>query len=68
VMAEFKTEGVDAIVYGHTHDPKIGLLGGIWLISPGKGYLENSRFGSPTSFAIMTVDEEIRGEIRNVTC
>ena len=67
VMNEFKNDSVDAIVYGHTHDPKIGLLGGIWLISPGKGYLENSRFGSPTSFAVVTVDEEIKGEIRNVT-
>jgi putative phosphoesterase len=68
IMTEFKNDGVDAILYGHTHDPKIGLLGGIWLISPGKGYLENIRFGSPTSFAIVIVDEEIMGEIRNVNC
>lgn len=68
VMAEFKNDGVDAIVYGHTHDPKIALLGGIWLISPGKGYLEKSHFGSPTSFAIVTVEETIRGEIHKVHC
>ena len=68
VMAEFKNDGVDAIVYGHTHDPKIALLRGIWLICPGKGYLERSHFGPPTSFAIVTVGETVKGEIHRVHC
>ena len=68
VMAEFKNDGVDAIVHGHTHDSKIVMLGGIWLISPGKGYLEKSHFGSPTSLAIMTVGETITGKICEVHC
>jgi putative phosphoesterase len=66
VMAEFKEERVDAIVHGHTHDPRIACLAGIWLISPGKGYLEKIYFGAPTSMAILTVGKEIGAEIRKV--
>jgi hypothetical protein len=36
------------------------------LINPGKGYLEKSSFGTPTSFAILTVTETLQAEIINI--
>ena len=68
VMAEFKNDSVDAIVYGHTHDAKVSRLGGLLLVSPGKGYLEKgSYFGPPTSMAVLTVGEDIKAEIRKIS-
>lgn len=66
VLTEFKKDNVDAIVYGHTHEPKIEFIEGILLINPGKGYLEDSYFGPSPSFAILTIDNEIQVEIRNI--
>jgi uncharacterized protein len=67
VMALFKDDNVDVVVYGHTHDPRIAHLGGVWLVSPGKGYLEQSYFGSPTTFVVLTIGEDIRAEIRKIS-
>jgi putative phosphoesterase len=66
VLKEFKKDNIDAIVYGHTHEPKIEFIGGILLINPGKGYLEKSYFGPSTSFAIITIDKEIKAEIQKI--
>lgn len=66
ILRKFKDDDVDAIIYGHTHDPIIEDFNGIMLINPGKGYLEKEYFGSPTSFAILTLDKKIHAEIINI--
>jgi putative phosphoesterase len=66
VLRSFKDDTVDAIIYGHTHDPIIENFNGIMLVNPGKGYLEKEYFGSPTSFAILTLDKKIHAEIKNI--
>ncbi len=66
VKREFKNYDVDAIVFGHTHEPEIIEVNKILLINPGKGYLEKNSFGTPTSFAILTVTETLKAEIINV--
>ncbi len=63
VIKAFKDYEVDAIIYGHTHDPLIEDCNGILLVNPGKGYLEESYFGSPTSVAILTIEKRISGTI-----
>ena len=63
VIKEFKNCEVDAIVYGHTHDPLIEDFHGILLVNPGKGYLEENFFGPPTSVAILTIEKKISGKI-----
>ena len=63
VRREFKDYDVDAIVFGHTHEPEITELNKILLINPGKGYLERNSFGTPTSFAILTVIETLQAKI-----
>jgi len=66
VKREFKDYDVDAIVFGHTHEPEIIEVNKILLINPGKGYLEKNSFGTPTSFAILTVSETLQAEIINI--
>lgn len=66
VKREFKDYDVDAIVFGHTHEPEIIEVNKILLINPGKGYLEKNTFGSPTSFAILTVTETLQAKIINI--
>jgi len=66
VKREFKDYDVDAIVFGHTHEPEIVEVNKILLINPGKGYLEKNTFGTPTSFAILTVTETLQAEIINI--
>ena len=63
VITEFERDNVDVIIYGHTHESKIQKIDGTLLISQGKGYLEHSYFGPPTSIAVLTIGEEIVGEI-----
>ena len=66
LLRKFKDDDVDAIIYGHTHDPAIEEFNGIMLVNPGKGYLEKEYFGPPTSFAILTLDDKIHAEIINI--
>ena len=55
---------VDAIVFGHTHDPCNMRLHGILLFNPGQGY---NSFMVPASVGILTVTrEELHGEILNL--
>jgi hypothetical protein len=67
VRAEFKDDDVDVIVYGHIHEPRIEKLDDVLLLSPGKGYREDSYFGASTSVGILMIGEkEIKGEIQNL--
>ena len=66
VLRSFKDDSVDAIIYGHTHDPLIENFNGIILVNPGKGYIEKEYFGSPTSYAILTLDDKIHAEIISI--
>ena len=66
VLTEFNNANVDIIIYGHTHEAKISQEGNTWLINPGKGYLETNYFGPPTTIAILTIDETIRGDIKKL--
>jgi len=47
-------EGVDIIVYGHSHHPQNEVKGGILFFNPGQ---------ARNSFGILTVGEEAKGEI-----
>jgi putative phosphoesterase len=66
VLDLFKNETVDIIVYGHTHEPEIIYEDKILLINPGKGYLEKEYFGPSTTIVILTLNQEIRYEIKEI--
>jgi putative phosphoesterase len=62
-LAIFKEDNVDIIIYGHTHDSEINKLEDLLVINPGKGYIEDNSFGPPTSIALLTIGEEVKVEI-----
>ncbi len=66
IVACFKNDNVDAIIFGHTHDPMLEYKYGTLLINPGKGYHEESYFGHPTSYIILDVEEDIQGKIYSI--
>ena len=45
---------VDVIIYGHTHEARKELIGGVLFFNPGR---------ARNSFGILTVEEDIKGEI-----
>ena len=45
---------VDIIIYGHSHRAKIERIGDVLFFNPGPGY---------KSFGILTIEEEVKGEI-----
>lgn len=56
----------DCIIYGHTHRPVCHRLGDILMLNPGS-FTAPGRHGAPPSYAILTVGDELTGEIREVT-
>lgn len=64
VLIEFRNYDLDAIVYGHTHEPQIENMNGVLIINPGKGYLEEHYYGAPTSVAVVEIGKEIIANIK----
>lgn len=56
----------DCIIYGHTHRAVCHRLGRTLMLNPGS-FTAPGRHGAPPSYAILTVGEELSGEIREVT-
>jgi putative phosphoesterase len=66
VLNEFKNDNVDIIIFGHTHESKIQYKENVLLINPGKGYLETTYFGPPTTIAILEIDDKIQAKIKKI--
>ena len=47
-------DGVDIIIYGHTHEPRNELIRDILFFNPGQ---------ARNSFGILTIEEQVKGEI-----
>lgn len=58
-------DGVDCIIYGHTHQPVCKKAGSTILINPGS-FFSTSRHGAPGTYAILEVDREIRCSFKEV--
>lgn len=59
-----KFDAVDVIVYGHTHKPVNHVKEGILFFNPGS--FRSRWFGGGSTVGILTVDDEIRGDIIEV--
>ncbi len=53
----------DCVIYGHTHEPVCRHERGQLIINPGSFQL-GSRYGTPCTYAILEVGEELQGSIR----
>ncbi len=58
-------DGVDCIVYGHTHQPVCKMVGGTLMVNPGS-FVATGKYGAPGTYAIMEVDNELRCSIHEV--
>lgn len=54
VIKEFESEGIDCIVFGHTHKPYIGEFEGIKLFNPGSPF--DNRYGSKRSIGFIEIN------------
>lgn len=54
-------ENVDAVLYGHTHQPLMLQENGIFWFNPGSVF--QGRQGAPSSLGILHIEDGIRGEI-----
>ena len=66
IMKEFRDHNVDVIAYGHTHEAKIQRVDKTLLVNPGRGYIDEFSFNSSASIAIITIDNEIKAEIKEI--
>lgn len=63
LLAEF--DGVDCIVFGHTHQPVCKKIGGVFLINPGS-FMPTGRYGALGTYAILEVDPIMRCTLAEV--
>jgi len=61
ILAAFTGERLDAIIYGHSHRVKNEFKNGLLLFNPGSP--TDSRFAPFQSMGILTLEENITGEI-----
>ncbi|HLB25308.1 MAG TPA: metallophosphoesterase family protein, partial [Nitrospirota bacterium] len=61
VIAAFRDDGVDCIVFGHSHTPVVKRVGKIMLVNPGSP--TDRRWAPYNSYAVIHVNDEINAEI-----
>jgi putative phosphoesterase len=61
ILASFKDERIDALVYGHSHRAQLEHKNGILIFNPGSP--TDNRFAQFQSVGILTLEEKITGEI-----
>jgi len=65
-IKEFSDLNVNVITYGHTHEAKIEWVDDTLFINPGRGYIDEFSYNTPASIAILTMDKEIKAEIKEI--
>ena len=66
VIKEFRNQNVDVIAYGHSHEEKIQWVDKTLLVNPGRGYVDDFSYNRSASIAILTIDKEIKAEIKEI--
>jgi len=66
ILKEFRDQNVNVIAYGHTHDAKIQWVNKTLLVNPGGGYVDEFSYNHSASIAILTIDKEIKAEIKRI--
>jgi putative phosphoesterase len=61
ILASFKDDRIDVLIYGHSHRAQLENRGSILIFNPGSP--TDNRFSQFQSMGILTVDEKITGEI-----
>ena len=61
ILAQFEGDGIDCLVYGHSHNPKVERRGKVLLVNPGSP--TDKTWAPYNSFAIINVNDELTAEI-----
>lgn len=61
MLAEFKADGPDCIVFGHSHQPMNEIIKGVLLFNPGSP--TDKIFASCNSYGILEITDKIEGKI-----
>lgn len=61
MLGMFEADGVNCIVYGHSHTPYVAWHGNVLLVNPGSP--TDRRWAPFNSYAVITVDDNISAEI-----
>lgn len=61
IIERFRDDGVDCIVYGHSHTPNVEWRGRLLLVNPGSP--TDRRWAPYNSYAIIRVDDELKADI-----
>jgi uncharacterized protein len=61
ILATFKDDRIDVLVYGHSHRAQLEYKGSILIFNPGSP--TDNRFTQFQSMGMLTIDEKITGEI-----
>jgi len=61
ILASFKDDRIDVLIYGHSHRAQLENNGNVLLFNPGSP--TDNRFTQFQSMGMLTVDEKITGEI-----
>jgi hypothetical protein len=61
ILASFKDDRIDVLIYGHSHRAQLDQRGSILLFNPGSP--TDSRFAQFQSMGMLTIEEKITGEI-----
>ncbi|HZD60578.1 MAG TPA: metallophosphoesterase family protein [Anaerolineae bacterium] len=64
VFELFAHDRVDAIIFGHSHQPYIGRKGNVLMLNPGSP--TDTRFADRNTVAILEADGELKAEIINI--
>ncbi|TFG24311.1 MAG: YfcE family phosphodiesterase [Promethearchaeota archaeon] len=66
VINEFRHDKVNLIAYGHSHEATIEWVDKTLLVNPGRGYIDEYSNIRSASIAIITIDKEIKAEIKEI--
>lgn len=66
VIKEFRDNKVNIIAYGHTHEAKIERVDNTLLVNPGRGYIDEYSNNRSASIALITIEKEIKAEIKKI--
>ena len=64
--SEWRFPGCAAVVYGHTHEPRVARVGETWILNPGSP-TERRRAPSHTMLVLELVDGQIQPELVALT-
>lgn len=66
VIKEFRDQNIDVITCGHSHEAEIKWNDQILIVNPGRGYIDKFSYNPSASIVMITIDDLIKAEIKEI--